>query len=65
MPIGLYGRRPTADPAIGSDCAVDTTAETLVPGIVQEQRRAVWELGRVQVLDHAGNVFLRQGVFIP
>jgi hypothetical protein len=47
----------------------------VVPGLVRERRRAIWQLGDVLVLD-AGpdgtlstsgdqSVFLRQGVFVP
>jgi Tol biopolymer transport system component len=50
---------------IGSSCGVDTTADTLVPGTVKEKRRTVWALGQVVLRDGAGNVFMRQGLFVP
>jgi hypothetical protein len=64
---------PAAD--LGSDCAISTTADTLVPGTIKEGLRAIWQLGRVRV-DDAGpdgdpdtpadnTVFATQGVFVP
>jgi Tol biopolymer transport system component len=50
---------------VGSSCALDTTADTLVPGTVKEKRRAVWEVGQVALNDGAGNAFMRQGIFVP
>jgi hypothetical protein len=65
----------TADATVGSTCSVSTTANTLVPGQVLEQKRAVWELGRIELWDGGtdGNpstagdntLFATQGVFIP
>jgi hypothetical protein len=55
----------TADPSEGSTCFVGTTADALVPGTVKEGRRSLWQLGAVHVHDGAGNLFLRQGVFVP
>jgi Tol biopolymer transport system component len=67
----------TPDPAanLGSDCAISTSADTLVPGTIKEGLRAIWQIGRVRV-DDAGpdgnpdtsadnTVFAVQGVFIP
>jgi len=60
---------------IGSTCQVDTTADAVLPGAVKERVRAVWQLGQVEVLDGGpdgdvdtptdGQVFLRQGIFVP
>jgi hypothetical protein len=64
---------PTAD-ASGSNCSVNTTADALAPGTIVEDRRAVWQLGTVELYDGGsdGNVatspntlFERQGVFVP
>ena len=65
----------TSDIARGSDCAVATTADTVLPGAVAEGARSVWELGRVAVFDggadgdpdtpDSNGAFLKQGVFIP
>jgi hypothetical protein len=51
-----------------------TTADGVVPGAAVERRRAIWEVGQVELLDGGsdgvastpGNtVFARQGVFVP
>jgi hypothetical protein len=55
----------TADNGVGANCALDTTADALVPGTVREGRRAIWQLGAVSVRDGAGAPFMTQGVFVP
>jgi hypothetical protein len=55
----------TASAAIGAECSWDTTAEAFVPGIAKEGRRAIWQLGQLAIHDGAGNVFMRQGIFVP
>jgi hypothetical protein len=64
----------TADPGIGSSCAVQTTADAVIPGSIREGRRSIWELGQVQVYDGgadgvastAGNgLFEDQALFVP
>jgi hypothetical protein len=64
----------TADPAIGSDCDVVTTVDTLLPNSIQESRRTVWQLSEVRIsdggpngdpADFEGTPFLTQGVFTP
>ena len=65
-----------SDPSVGSTCSTNTSLRVLLG--TTEGRRAVMELGQVEVLDGgaSGNVdpgqpssgmstFLRQGVFIP
>ena len=58
----------------GSTCSTNTTADALVPGSVVESKRAIWELGQIQVFDGGpdGNInttpntlFATQGVFAP
>ena len=65
---------PNSDPSVGSSCAVTTTADATVPGSVVEGKRAIWELGQIEVLDGGADgiastgpntVFARQGVFTP
>ena len=60
--------------AVGANCTVNTTLDALLPGSVPEGKRAIWELGRVQVYDGgadgiadtAGNtLFATQGLFVP
>jgi hypothetical protein len=62
------------DVSTGATCAIDTTANAVVPGSVSAGHRAVWQVGQVEVLDGGtdgvaatdGNtVFLRQGVYVP
>ena len=35
----------------GGGCSSTTSADAVIPGLVKEQKRAIWELGEVQVLD--------------
>ncbi len=64
----------TASPSTGSTCAVSTTAEALLPGLVKERKRAIWELGKVRVLDGGADgdadtgpntLFATSGLFVP
>jgi hypothetical protein len=64
----------TANTAIGSACAVTTTADAVVPGSVREVKRTIWQLGRVALLDGGADglastadnsTFATQGVFVP
>jgi WD40-like Beta Propeller Repeat len=65
----------TADTSAGSDCNLNTTFDSLVPGLVKEGVRGVWQLGQVQVYDGGADgvasttgdntLFMDQGVFIP
>jgi hypothetical protein len=60
---------------VGSDCALSTTANALVPNTIQDNLRAVWQLGQVRVFDGGADadgsttadntVFAVQGVFVP
>ena len=64
----------TANPNAGSTCAVSTTAEALLPGLVKERKRALWQLGKLRVLDGGSDgdpdtgpstVFAAPGLFVP
>jgi hypothetical protein len=65
----------TMDTTVGATCATTTSAEAVLPGAISEQRRTIWALNRVRVLDGgsdgdadtpAGNqTFQVQGVFVP
>jgi hypothetical protein len=56
-------------------CTAGTSLDALVPGTVKEGRRAVWQLGRVELWDGgadgdaqtpaADTLFATQGLFIP
>jgi len=45
----------TGSTTIGSSCNLTTTADSLVPGTVTEGRRAIWQLGQVEVRDAGPN----------
>ncbi len=55
----------TPETTVGATCSISTTADAVLPGVVEENRRAVWELGAFEVRDAAGAAFLRQGLFVP
>ena len=65
----------TADTGIGATCSLATSFNTLVPGVVVENKRAIWQLGQIQLFDggpdgvvstSAGNsLFADQGIFAP
>jgi hypothetical protein len=65
---------PTPDTTAGATCSVATTMDAVLPGVVPEGKRSVWQLGQVSVLDGgpdgdgdtAGNsLFMVQGIFVP
>jgi hypothetical protein len=65
---------PTADSTRGGDCVLETTAEGILPGVIQEGARAIWGLEDLRVFDggpdgDAGtddnSLLARQGVFVP
>jgi Tol biopolymer transport system component len=67
---------PTGDDTtIGSLCSIITTADTLVPGQVKEERRSIWQLDQMRVYDGGADgdadtagdntLFMSQGVFAP
>jgi hypothetical protein len=64
----------TADPQTGSSCVLSTTADTLIPGLVIENQRTIWQFGQLTVYDGGTDgaastepnfPFMRQGVFAP
>ncbi len=64
----------TGSAAIGASCDVSTTAEAIVPGMVKERKRGVWEIGKLRVLDGGADgdaetgpntLFVTEGVFVP
>ena len=46
---------PTASASIGSSCSISTTADALVPNVIKEGHRSVWESGPVHVRDPGPN----------
>jgi hypothetical protein len=55
----------TASNTTGGSCSVSSTFNAIAPGSVVEGKRAVWELGDVEVFDADNALFARQGVFVP
>ena len=64
----------TDDVTIGSTCATSTSANAIMPGLVRDFTRAVWQLGQVTIYDGGpdgdadtpGNTpFMVQGLFAP
>ena len=64
----------TASTAIGSTCSVDTLWNTVIPGSVKDGKRAIVEVGQIQITDGgpdgavgttANTLFGVQGIFIP
>jgi hypothetical protein len=65
----------TSDPAVGGNCSLSSTFNAILPGSVVEGKRAIWELGEVDVFDAGADgeaattgdntLFERQGLFIP
>jgi hypothetical protein len=64
----------TGDGAKGADCSVSTTFDAVVPGVVTEGRRAIWQLGDIRLFDGGADgdaatapnaLFARQGIFVP
>ena len=70
----VTGCTATASTAIGSTCAITTSANAVVPGAVKDTKRAVVEIGQLQVFDGGtdgvaasdpNTLFSVQGIFIP
>jgi hypothetical protein len=65
----------TSDSSIGATCSVSSTFNAIVPGSVVEGKRAIWEMGEIDVFDGGtdgqaatvgdNTLFERQGVFVP
>src|SRR4051794_13947522 len=72
-PVHIRGRgRCRAD---GSTCSMATTADSLVPGTIEEGNRSIWEIGQIEVEDGGpdglastggdNTPFARQELFVP
>ena len=68
------GCTATADTTVGSTCAITTTADTLVPGAITAGKRAIWQLGDLQVYDGGAawscgrlrrDAIRGSGIFVP
>jgi hypothetical protein len=65
---------PTVATTIGASCAVNTTADAVLPGVVRELKRTIWQMNRIALLDGGADglasttpnsVFVTQGVLVP
>jgi hypothetical protein len=68
------GCAATADTTIGGSCSMNTSVQALIPGTLTEGKRAIWQVGQVQVWDGGADgqassddntPFLTQGLFVP
>jgi hypothetical protein len=65
----------TSDAGVGATCSISSTFNAILPGLVVEEKRANWELGKVDVYDGGTDdlfapggddtLFETQGVFAP
>jgi len=64
----------TAAADVGSTCSISTSADALLPGMVSESKRSIWQMTDVRVFDGGpdgqastqdNTLFLTQGVFVP
>jgi WD40 repeat protein len=64
----------TASTAAGANCTTTTNLAAVIPGVVPEGKRAIWEVERVRVYDGGpdgdaatddNTLFATQGVFVP
>jgi hypothetical protein len=65
----------TASTSIGSSCTLSTSALALVPGLVKDGKRAIWEMDRSRIYDGGADgdgdtpgdntLFAVQGIFVP
>jgi hypothetical protein len=71
VPIDCAG---TVNPAVGATCAVNTTANTLMPGFAKQGKNAVLQAFRVRINDSGTNgirgdsddrLFAQEGLFTP
>jgi WD40 repeat protein len=69
-----FGCTSTADPAVGSNCLLDTSADAVTPGIVKENRATVVSVFRLRLADSGSNgirgdgddaLFGTEGYFVP
>jgi hypothetical protein len=70
-----FGCATTPSASVGSTCSAATSADAVVPGVTPELKRAVWQLGQVQVYDGGADadgdttgdntLFMTQGLFAP
>ena len=64
----------TSSTSIGGTCSLTSSFNAVVPGAVVQGKRAIWQLGAVEVFDGGADgvassgpntLFARQGIFVP
>jgi hypothetical protein len=59
---------------VGATCSLNTTADAVTPNTVKEGKRAIWELGKINLFDGGADglastdpntLFMTQGYFVP
>jgi hypothetical protein len=75
FPVTVPCTQTSADTTKGSTCAVNTTANGVVPGVVKDGKRAVVEVQQLHINDGGADglgstdadntLYLNQGIFIP
>ena len=64
----------TPDPDTGGACVLVTSFDALVPGLIKESKRTIWQVGQIEVRDGGpdsvansddNTVFAKQGIFVP
>jgi TolB protein len=64
----------TSDPAVGSDCRLDTSADAVNPAMIKENKATVLQVFRLRLTDSGPNgvrgdgddkLFAMEGVFVP
>ena len=60
--------------SVGATCSVTTTFDAVMPGVVREGERAIWELDAIELTDGGADGlastapntrFAKQGIFVP
>jgi subtilisin family serine protease len=73
-PFFVVSCAATASTLIGSTCSGTTTAEAIVPGLLKEGARAIWQLDEIDIGDGGpdgdvftapNQIFATQGIFVP
>ena len=66
--------RSTPSTAIGGTCTGNTSFDAVVPDMVREGKRTIWDLNKLQITDGGpdgqtwtapNTLFMAQGVFVP
>jgi hypothetical protein len=75
FPLGVkMSCAATASTSVGGACSVATSLNAVVPGMITESKRSIWDLSDITVSDGGSDglvstspntVLARQGVFVP